>query len=265
MGKVRHILGLSGGKDSAALAVYMHDKVPDMEYFFCDTGKELAETYAYLEKLQARLGIKVQYLCAERNFDHWLEVNGGFLPSAQARWCTIRMKIKPLEEFVGNDEAISYVAIRADEDNRKGYVSTKPNIRAVFPFKEAGIRKDDVFRMLDDAGLGVPDYYKWRTRSGCYFCFFQRKIEWVKLAEYHPDLFEQAKAYEANHEDGRTFTWVQGTTLDELVARKDEIIADHEKRMERERKARPHAPLVDVLETVLDRQDVELPCLTCSL
>ena len=26
--KVRHLLGLSGGKDSSALAVYMRDKVP---------------------------------------------------------------------------------------------------------------------------------------------------------------------------------------------------------------------------------------------
>ena len=42
---VRHVLGLSGGKDSSALAVYMKDKVPEMEYYFCDTGKELPETY----------------------------------------------------------------------------------------------------------------------------------------------------------------------------------------------------------------------------
>ncbi|PQP32892.1 phosphoadenosine phosphosulfate reductase, partial [Desulfobacteraceae bacterium SEEP-SAG10] len=45
---VRHIMGLSGGKDSTALALYLKDKVPDIEYFFCDTHKELPETYAYL-------------------------------------------------------------------------------------------------------------------------------------------------------------------------------------------------------------------------
>ena len=37
----RHILGLSGGKDSSALAIYLRDRVPQMEYVFCDTGKEL--------------------------------------------------------------------------------------------------------------------------------------------------------------------------------------------------------------------------------
>ena len=29
---VRHLLGLSGGKDSSALAIYLRDKVPEMEY-----------------------------------------------------------------------------------------------------------------------------------------------------------------------------------------------------------------------------------------
>ncbi len=134
---VRHILGLSGGKDSTALAVLMRQEHPElpMEYFFCDTHKELAETYEYLERIEARLGIKITRLSPDRGFDHWLEVYGGVLPSPQVRWCTKQMKIKPLEEFIGEDEAVSYVGIRADE-NRDGYVSTKPNIRPVFPFKQ---------------------------------------------------------------------------------------------------------------------------------
>ena len=47
MSKVRHVLGISGGKDSAALAIYMKTKYPllDIEFYSCDTGKELDETY----------------------------------------------------------------------------------------------------------------------------------------------------------------------------------------------------------------------------
>jgi len=56
--QVRHILGLSGGKDTA-LAILMHKQVPQMEYFFCDTHKELPETYEYLDRIKARLGIKL--------------------------------------------------------------------------------------------------------------------------------------------------------------------------------------------------------------
>jgi tRNA(Ile)-lysidine synthase TilS/MesJ len=35
MNKTKHVLGLSGGKDSSALAVYMNQKYPEieMEYF----------------------------------------------------------------------------------------------------------------------------------------------------------------------------------------------------------------------------------------
>jgi hypothetical protein len=260
----RHILGLSGGKDSTALAILMHKEVPQMEYFFCDTGKELPETYEYLERIKARLGIKIEYLNAERDFDHWLEVFNGVLPSPRVRWCTRKLKIEPLEKFVGDDKAVSYIGIRADE-NREGYVSAQPNIYPVYPFKERGLVKADILNILDDSGIGLPSYYEWRSRSGCSFCFFQRKYEWVKLAEKHPEEFAQAIAYERDHKDGRTYTWTQGETLLELIARKDQIIADHEKAIAREKKTSPKLSLAEVLESVLDDEDDEMPCLACHL
>jgi 3'-phosphoadenosine 5'-phosphosulfate sulfotransferase (PAPS reductase)/FAD synthetase len=55
----RHILGLSGGKDSTALAIYMKKSRPDifdkLEFYFTDTGAELQELYDYLEKLEKYL------------------------------------------------------------------------------------------------------------------------------------------------------------------------------------------------------------------
>ena len=203
----RHILGLSGGKDSTALAIYMRDRIPEMEYVFCDTQKELPETYEYLDRLEAHLGKTIKRLNDKRGFDHWLKVYGNYLPSSRMRWCTRMLKLKPLEDYIGEDPVLSYVAIRADED-RDGYISTKANIKPVYPFKEAGITLPDVARILDDAGLGLPKYYEWRTRSGCYFCFFQRKAEWIGLKERHPELFEKAKAYEKiDPETGDRYTW----------------------------------------------------------
>ncbi|MEK7762794.1 MAG: phosphoadenosine phosphosulfate reductase family protein, partial [Nitrospirota bacterium] len=176
----RHILCMSGGKDSTALALYMRDRVKEMEYIFCDTDKELTETYEYLNCVEAFLGKKIVRLNAKAGFDHWLDVFGGFLPSPQMRWCTRLLKLKPFEEYVGEESVISYVGLRADED-RVGYISTKPNIKAVFPFKEDGIDYAGVMKILEDSGIGMPPYLKWgRTHSGCYFCFFQRPIEWVR-------------------------------------------------------------------------------------
>lgn len=265
--EVRHILGLSGGKDSTALAILLREEVPQMEYFFCDTGKELPETYEYLDRIKARLGIKIDYLEGDRGFDHWLAIHGGLLPSPKMRWCTVQMKIKPLERFIGEDDAINYVGIRADE-NREGYISTKPNIRPVFPFKERGMVKADIIRLLEESGIGLPTYYRWRSRSGCFFCFFQRKYEWVMLAKEHPDLFAEAVRYEQEHKDGRTYTWIHGESLLELLERKDKIIVEHEKAMAREKKkaAEQKQSLAEVLESVLDDDDDDdVPCFACHL
>ncbi|MBR8834078.1 MAG: phosphoadenosine phosphosulfate reductase family protein [Stigonema ocellatum SAG 48.90 = DSM 106950] len=263
---VRHILGLSGGKDSTALAILLHKEIPEMEYFFCDTHKELSETYQYLQRIKARLGIKIQHLNAERGFDHWLDIYGGFLPSPKMRWCTKKLKIEPLEKFVGDDEAISYIGIRADE-NRDGYISTKPKIKPVYPFKERGLVKTDIIRLLEESGIGLPDYYRWRSRSGCFFCFFQRKYEWVMLAQEHPDLFAEAVKYEQEHSDGRRYTWTEGENLLELIARKDEIIAEHDKAVAKEKKVASNTSLAEALGSVLDEDDDDddLPCLACQL
>lgn len=219
----RHILGISGGKDSTALAIYLRDRVPEMEYVFLDTGKELPETYAYLGKLEAFLGKPITRLNAEFSFDHYLEVFGGYLPSPSARWCTKNLKLKPFERYVGNDFAYSYVAIRADED-REGHISTKKNLVTKFPFREDGIVYEDVIQILRESGVGLPSYYSWRTRSGCYFCFFQRKSEWIGLKREHPDLFEKAKGYEKiDPVSGRHFTWSRSESLEELEQRGDEL------------------------------------------
>ena len=278
---VRHICGISGGKDSSALAVHLRDKVPDMEYFFCDTGAELPETYEYLTRLEVILGKPIVRLNAHRGFDHWFEVFRGTLPSPQMRWCTKNMKIKPIEAWVGEAPALSYVAIRADESNRKGYISTKPNIRTRFPFIEDGIDRDGVTRILEDAGIGLPNYYEWRTRSGCYFCFYQRKAEWIGLAERHPELFERAVAIEqkvlrdagldgdadfgsqAMH--GRQYTWSGGETLIDLLSRRDEILERHEAAMARAGKVRANVPLIETLTEALDEDDDAVSCTVCAL
>ena len=314
--KVRHLLGISGGKDSAALSIYMNRTYPelDIEYYNSDTGCELQETIEFVDNLKSYLGKPITTLCAtdgmleKTPFDYFLKMYNGFLPSVKARWCTLKMKLDEFEKYVGDTPTVSYVAIRGDED-RDGYISTKPNIQAIFPFrrniwstdvikevldnknivkfkecyegrcevidKQTGdaftlkaklnvlletdtvafnhavylylkkytqlpvgmldsfpllenedvIVKDDVYRILQESGVGIPAYYNLidfevggkkgqycRSRSGCYFCFFQQKIEWIWLYEQHPDLYAKAMEYE---KDG--YTWIQGESLKDLA------------------------------------------------
>jgi len=321
MSEIKHVLGISGGKDSAALAIYMSRKHSDVnvEYYTCDTGKELTETYDLINKLNSVLGKNIRLYKSidelnspEKNpFDHFLAMYGGYLPSATARWCTGKMKLEPFENEIGTTPTISYVGIRGDE-NREGYISKKENIQSIFPFRkniwsEDVMKKflansnidfvkqhyekiapkgklemilqyveqpislrftqkqkvnalldtdvklfnkvvfeflkttdypvgklesfslidndeilgiDDIFKILDDSGVGIPAYYLpieyqveidgivkkgtyARSRSGCFFCFFQQKIEWVWLLEQHPTLYEKAIEYE---KEGYTWT-----------------------------------------------------------
>jgi len=264
----RHIVNLSGGKDSTALAIFMRDKLPEMEYVFCDTGSELRETYEYLEKIERFLDKPIVRLNSGKPFDYWLEMYSSFLPSAKSRWCTRVMKIVPFEQYAGDDLVYSYIGIRADED-RTGYISSKPNITPVYPFKEAGIVEADVYELLRKSGLGLPDYYRWRSRSGCYFCFFQRRVEWVGLLENHPDLFYRAKTYEkpAPSQNEHGFTWIPELSLIQIERNKDEIkrkaaLADaaaHEK------KRRTLFELFAQESELSENESGENPCLMCDL
>jgi 3'-phosphoadenosine 5'-phosphosulfate sulfotransferase (PAPS reductase)/FAD synthetase len=354
MSKVRHVLGISGGKDSAALAIYMKKKYPalDIEFYTCDTGKELEETYQLIKNLEVYLGIKIELLqgainSSEDPFDHFLKMYGGYLPSSNSRWCTKKLKLEPFEKYVGTEPVISYVGIRGDEE-REGYISTKKNIQSIFPFRKniwsedvvakllsnqnfdklQNLAKDidfgrhqdkatqiiskrldpsftqaqklnalldtdvkafnhlvfeylkttdyplakeasfalldnedvlirtDIFRILEESGVGVPAYYNKidfeingktgqyaRSRSGCFFCFFQQKIEWVWLYEQHPDLYKKAMEYE---KDG--YTWGQLESLEELI-QPERIAAIKEEYVKRmERKSQTKSPyLVDIL------------------
>ena len=152
----KHVLGLSGGRDSAALAVYMRHHHPeiDIEYFFTDTGKELPEVYEFLGKMEGILGKPILRLNPDRDFDFWLKQFNNYLPSPQSRWCTRQLKLRPFEHWIrpmleDGIKIFSYVAIRADEEYREGYNSKQNNLIITLPFKENGIDKAGVIEILE--------------------------------------------------------------------------------------------------------------------
>lgn len=270
----RHVLGISGGRDSAALAVLLRQKRPDLaiEYFFTDTGKELPEVYEFLGRLEGFLGTHIRRLNPDRDFDFWLREYNNFLPSPRTRWCTRQLKLRPFEQWIRQDlesgtTVYSYVAIRADETHRQGFTATHPNLRIVLPLQEHGVDKKGVLDLLEAAGIGLPDYYRWRSRSGCTFCFFQQKIEWVNLMREHPEAFEEAKRYEKTALDhGSPFTWSDRESLEELAKPKrvEQIIREHQVRIERlKARRRPNALRSDEQACEENFEDDDAGCLIC--
>jgi len=265
--KELHIVSISGGKDSAALAIYLKEKYPNKEfkYLFFDTGEDLSDTYEYLNKLETHLGKKIEYVKPKKSFDELLMEHNNYLPSPRERWCTTKMKIEPfLEEMkkYKDYQIYNYVGIRADED-RKALIPPFENIKTILPFKEDGITLNDVKRILFESGLGLPKYYEEiydekfditynRSRSGCYFCFFMRQIEWVWLYEKHPELFKKAMEYE---KEG--YTWIKDMPLSKLIENIDKIKLSY-KKQKKEIKNKTLAESVEKME-------VDELCTMCAL
>ncbi len=165
---IRHVLGISGGKDSAALAIYLNKLYPELniDYYFTDTGKELSETTNFIQKLKTYLGKGLHEFMAvkpleethfDNPFDHFLEEYGGYLPSNTARWCTKKLKLEPFESFIGDRPTISYVGIRGDED-REGYISKRQNVQSIFPFRQ-NIWSEDVIKYVLENLIRLKEVY----------------------------------------------------------------------------------------------------------
>ena len=200
-----------------------------------------------------------------------------YLPSPQTRWCTRMLKLKPFQEWIkpwldAGEDVYSYVAIRADEEHRTGLTQQHPHLRVLLPFREDGIKKSDVVDILESSGVGLPKYYEWRSRSGCTFCFFQQKIEWVQLLERHPEAFEEAKKYEKEAlMCGSPFTWSQGESLEELSQpdRIEQIKKDFEKRKAKKLASFRQNPLrvglqVVSMDDIYDADEGNGACIVCS-
>ena len=193
-----HLVPVSGGADSTVLALYLRKHFPQVAftYLFCDTKAEPDELYASLARLEDALGQKIIRLHSDRGgLYELIEEQGGFLPSSQARWCTRLTKSAPLASWLKASpmRRTMSVGIRADERTRLGL--SLPDVETVFPFIRLGWSRSDVFDALR-ATIGIPAFYRFRSRSGCAPCPFQRRSEFAGLLENSPAEFEQALGYE---------------------------------------------------------------------
>jgi hypothetical protein len=143
-------------------------------------------------------------------------------------------------------------------------------MRVHFPLREAGVDRAGVVEILESADVGEPKYYRWRSRSGCTFCFFQQKIEWVRLYEEHPDFFAEAVNYEKTAlKDGSPFTWSMGESLTDIIQpeRMAQIKADYQARRERLRRKRPANPLSarapETIDDIYGIDEASSGCIIC--
>lgn len=201
----RIIVGLSGGADSSVLAIfsalYLAPHYPSIEFVFTDTKAEPDSCYETLDAIEVLTGIPIQRISPEKGLFELIDQNKGFLPSSQARWCTRELKVSPLVKYmrsVPSDQGyVSLAGIRFDEADREGiqFQYTMENAGAAFPFIDLEITRRAVFDILDQS-IGIPKTYQYRSRSGCFSCFFQRNQEAIGMLLQDPKAYAKTEAAE---------------------------------------------------------------------
>lgn len=214
---IRHIVALSGGKDSTAMALRLAETKPDTEFeFICTpTGDELPEMFDHWKLLTRLLGRPLTFI-THKSMDGEIK-RQKCLPNSRMRWCTRELKLKPYHQFMAAAiPCVSYVGIRADEDIREGvdHEAAVDGVVSRYPLVEWGWGINEVLVYLHEIGVRVPD------RTDCGRCFWQTLGEWWRLWRDHPDRFQ--KYVESEQEMGYTYrndsrdTWP--AALEELGA-----------------------------------------------
>lgn len=185
---MKHIVALSGGKDSTAMALRLAEIEPrDYTYICTPTGNEPDEMIAHWTKLECLLHKKIHRITTGTL--EGLIQQQNCLPSHRMRWCTRRLKIEPtIDYFRANAPAVLYVGLRADEDEREGIYGDE--VVNDFPFRRWGWDETDVLDYLHRREIAIP------YRTDCEWCYDQTLREWRKLWRDNPASFARAADYE---------------------------------------------------------------------
>ncbi|WP_170932739.1 phosphoadenosine phosphosulfate reductase family protein [Desulfosporosinus sp. FKB] len=209
-------VAVSGGADSTALALLLWERGEDFEMVFSDTGGELPETYWILPRLAQRIDKKLNVVSNGSFFQHLVQY-GFLLPGPRMRWCTKLVKMVPQRNFFNQIRAEKvFVGIRADEPRRLERKNTEKYENA-YPLAEAGMGKKDVKALCANYDLLNP-VYEWRSNVSCFFCFFQKKRDWLGLLKHHPTLYGVAEEWERQSSitTKQGWGWNQRFTLSQL-------------------------------------------------
>lgn len=201
------VVSVSGGKDSAAVALALRDADVPFRMVFADTGWEAPETYEHLDYLRGKLG-PIDVVSAEGGMVEKIRHRAGF-PSRMQRWCTRELKVLPLRAHHDaiDGETVSVVGIRADESaaRRDALVFEDCDRWGGFVWRPiVDWTVADVIAIHRRHGVAMnPLYHLGFNRVGCFPCIYAAKGEIALLAEHAPDRVDMIAGMEAGVIDAR--------------------------------------------------------------
>ncbi len=221
----KHIVSLSGGKDSTAMLLRMiEEKMPVDIILFCDTGLEFDAMYRHLEKLEKYIGKPITRLKSPHTFEYLffehmpkrknLELIGrkGYSwAGPRNRWCTAMLKTrivnKYLRELSDKYELVQYIGIAADEPQRVHEFN--------YPLVDWGMTEADCLAYCKERGFDWEGLYDIFHRVSCWCCPLQSLDELRQLRRHFPDLWERLRYMDAH--TWRTF--LKNYSVEQLEAR----------------------------------------------
>ena len=215
----RVVASISGGKDSAAMSLYLTELGIEHDRVFCDTGWEHDLTYEYLRgPLVEKLG-PITWLEPKRKMEE-LILHKGMFPSRMRRYCTQELKVRPLARHFkarmdAGDDIVNAVGIRAAESESR---SKMPEWEWQDGFDCEVWRpllrwsEQDVIDIHHRHGLRPnPLYLKGAERVGCWPCIYARKDEIKLIADIDPNRITRLRVLEetVSNEAKDTRSWFQ--------------------------------------------------------
>lgn len=185
-----NILSFGAGVNSTAILALVKLKKLDLGDFktvFADTDGENPETYCHIREIQKEFEVSI----VEKKpslYDYCFERK--IIPTRMFRWCTSKWKILPINAWLKENNIEDYKLILGFAKGEERRVKNRTEVE--YPLIEMNIDRDGCKKIIGEARWKVP------PKSGCFFCPFQRKLEWVAMRENAPSLWEKAVALERN-------------------------------------------------------------------
>jgi 3'-phosphoadenosine 5'-phosphosulfate sulfotransferase (PAPS reductase)/FAD synthetase len=222
----QYFASISGGKDSAAMSLFLKEQGIEHRRVFFDTGWEHPDLYSYLkDELPEAIG-EIEFLTPplpnldeeqealavyfEELLGHspsgmlrWIIYKGMF-PSRIHRWCTQNLKMKTIKAFMKSNDferPVNVVGIRADESEARSKlpereISTSMDCMVWRPLIRWTVQ--DVIDIHHRHGLRPCKLYlQGAKRVGCWPCIFSRKSEVRYMAETDSSRVDLIRELEA--------------------------------------------------------------------
>lgn len=199
------IASISGGGDSAAMALHFKELGLPYKCVFADTGWEHPATIEYINgPLTDAIG-PIETVRAEKDFKEFA-LHYGVFPYFHQRWCTENLKLRPLRQYVKRlqdevGEVVMAIGIRHEESSKRAKMiewefnqQYDADIwRPILSWTE----KDRAEIHARHGLLPNPLYLKGAKRVGCFPCIFAKKPELLLVEKIWPERIDEIRALEA--------------------------------------------------------------------